>query len=159
MLGDDARERDRQVVPQGEIRPAARLVLAALEDLEDELVALFPVLAQERLEVLHRRRLERLVPVPLVHRGDDANDVLATAHLVGQKVAHAARRLGFRHKQKIISMTTEGPRNVHGRPTEGPRMTQEGSSYSAGIPRAFCGHSPDILSAFPGHSVGIPRAF
>ena len=46
VLRDDARERHRQVVAQRQVGLAARLVLAALQDLEDELIALFAVLAR-----------------------------------------------------------------------------------------------------------------
>jgi hypothetical protein len=42
ILRDDARQRNRQVVAQREICLAARLVFAALENLENEPVALFP---------------------------------------------------------------------------------------------------------------------
>jgi hypothetical protein len=62
----DARQRHGEVVAQRQIGLPARLVLAALEDLEDELIALVAVLAQQRLEVLDRRRLERLEAVALV---------------------------------------------------------------------------------------------
>ena len=92
VMRDDARERHGQVVAQREVRLPARLVLAALEDLEDELVALVAVLAEQRLEVLDRRRLERLEAVALVDALDDADDVLAAPHVFRQEVAHAARR-------------------------------------------------------------------
>ena len=74
VLRDDARERHRQVVAQREVGLAARLVLAAREDLEDELVALFAVLAEQRLDVLERRRLERLEAVALVDVAHDVDD-------------------------------------------------------------------------------------
>ena len=90
ILRDDARERHREVVSQREVRFAAGLVLAALEDLEDELVALFAVLPEERLNVLERRRFERLESVPLVHLADDTNDVLPPSDVVGQKVTGTA---------------------------------------------------------------------
>src|SRR5215210_4625671 len=44
VLCDDARERHRQIVAQRQIGFAGLLVLAALEDFEDELVALLAVL-------------------------------------------------------------------------------------------------------------------
>ena len=59
VLGDDTRERNREVVTQREIRLAARFVLAALQNLENEPVALFAVLPLQRLDVLEGRRLER----------------------------------------------------------------------------------------------------
>src|SRR5688572_23846785 len=50
VLSDHSRERDRQVVAEREIGLPARLVLTALEDLEDQLVAFVAVLAEERLD-------------------------------------------------------------------------------------------------------------
>ena len=90
ILRDDARERHGQVVAQREIGLAARLVLAALENLENELVAFFAVLAEQRLDVLERGRLERLEPVALVHLANDADHVLAATDVVGQEVARPA---------------------------------------------------------------------
>ena len=52
-----------------------------------------PYLPEQRLDVLERRRLERLEPVALVHVAHDADDVLAAADIVGQKIARAARGL------------------------------------------------------------------
>ena len=91
VLGDDARQRHGEVVPQREVG-FARLTafLAALQDLENQPIAFFAVLAEQRLDVLDRRRLERLEPVPLIHVGDDADDVRAPAHVLGKKVAHPA---------------------------------------------------------------------
>ena len=70
ILRDDSRERHGQIVPQREIGLTAAFMLATLENLENELVAFFAVLPQERLDVLERRRFERLEPVPLVHFGE-----------------------------------------------------------------------------------------
>ena len=94
ILRDDARQRHRQVVAQRKIGLAAGLVLAALENLENELVAFFAVLAEQRLDVLDGRRFERLEAVALVDALDNADDVLAPAHVLRQEVAHAARRFG-----------------------------------------------------------------
>src|SRR5207244_1582447 len=47
ILRDDARQRHRQVVPQGKVGYAARLVVAAAENLEDQLVAFFAVLPEQ----------------------------------------------------------------------------------------------------------------
>src|SRR5262249_1507435 len=93
VLRDDARERDGEVVPQREIRFAGVLVLAALQDLENELVAVLAVLPEERLDVLERRRLERLVAVLLVDVADHTHDVLTPADVVRQKIARARGRL------------------------------------------------------------------
>ena len=70
---------------------AALLVLAAFQNLENELVALFAVLAEERLDVLERRRLERLESVAFVDAADHADDVLAPADIVRKKIACAGR--------------------------------------------------------------------
>ena len=66
ILGHHARQRHRQVVAQREIGLPAGLVLAALENLEDELVAFLAVLAEERLDVLGGGGLERLESVAIV---------------------------------------------------------------------------------------------
>jgi hypothetical protein len=60
-------------------------VLAALQDLENELVALFAVLAEQRLDVLERRRLERLEAVALVDVADDAASRIRAPDVVGRK--------------------------------------------------------------------------
>src|SRR5690606_8300400 len=91
VLGDDARERHRQVVAQCEVGLAGRLVLAALQDLEDQLIAFLAVLAEQRLDVLDGGRLERLEPVALVDAADDADDVLPPTDVGRQEVAHPAR--------------------------------------------------------------------
>ena len=52
MLCHDTRQRHRQVVPQRQIGLSGFLVIAALEDLENELAALVAVLPKQRLEVL-----------------------------------------------------------------------------------------------------------
>ena len=49
MLGDDPGQRYGQVVPQRQIGLTRRLVLASLEDLEDELGSLLAVLPEQRL--------------------------------------------------------------------------------------------------------------
>src|SRR5207247_6837885 len=54
VLRHDARERHGQVVAQREVRVAGVLVLAALQDLENQLVAFLAVLAEQRLDVLER---------------------------------------------------------------------------------------------------------
>src|SRR6185295_10035649 len=52
VLRDDARERHGQVVAEREVGLPGCLVLAALEDLEYELVAFLAVFAEECLDVL-----------------------------------------------------------------------------------------------------------
>ena len=70
------------------------LVLAALQDLENELVALFAVLAEKRLDILERGSLERLETISLVHVSNDTDDVFPPAYLIREIVARATRRLG-----------------------------------------------------------------
>src|SRR4029079_508953 len=82
---------DGQVITEGEIGLAARLVLAAFQDLENELIAFFAVLPEQRLEILDRRRLERLESVALVHTPDDADDVFPSPDVFGEEIAHPAR--------------------------------------------------------------------
>ena len=91
MLGDHPRERHREVVAQRQVGFARRLVLAAAQHLEYELGAFVAVLARQGLDVLERRRLERLEPVAPVHVLHDADDVVAAPDIVGEKIAHAAR--------------------------------------------------------------------
>ncbi len=93
MLRHHARERDGQVVAQREVGLAGRFVLAAAQHLVYELVALFAVLARQRLDVLERGCLERLESVALVHAPDDVDDVLAPADVFGQEIAHPASGL------------------------------------------------------------------
>jgi hypothetical protein len=68
------------------------LLLAPHQDLEDQLIAFFAVLPHQRLEVLNRRGFERFEAVALVDLLDDADDVLPPSDVLGQEVAHAARR-------------------------------------------------------------------
>ena len=91
MFGDDPGERHRQIVAKREIRLPARLVFTPPQDLENEFVALFAVLAEQRLDVLERRRLERLDKVaraawtpqsPAARATDTALDPPPTAGLV-----------------------------------------------------------------------------
>ena len=70
-------------------------MLATLENFEDELIAFFTILAHQRLDVFNGGSFQRLETIALVDLLDDADNVFAFAHVGGQKVAHAARRLGF----------------------------------------------------------------
>ena len=94
ILRDDASERHGQVVPERQVRLAGSLVLAPFQDLENELVALFAVLAEQRLDVLEGRRLERLETVALVHTTNDIDHVLTTPNVVGQKITRPSRWFG-----------------------------------------------------------------
>ena len=90
VFGDDARQRHREVVAQREVGLPRRLVLAALQDLEDQLIAFVAVLAEQRLDVLDRRRLERLEAVTLVDATNHADHVGAAADVGREEVPHAA---------------------------------------------------------------------
>src|SRR5437763_8488541 len=92
ILRDDARERNSQIVAQREIGLAGLFVLAALENFEDELIAFFAVLTHQGLDIFDRGSFQRLEAVTLVHLFNNANHILALAHVGGQKVAHTARR-------------------------------------------------------------------
>ena len=78
-------------------------MLPALENLENELVAFFPVLAKQRLDVLEGWRLERLEPVPFVHLANDTNHVFAATDVGGQKVARASGGLNVTGRQDLRS--------------------------------------------------------
>ena len=73
-------------------------MLAALEDLEDELIALFAVLPHERVDVLGSGCLERLESIALVDTLDDADDVFTATHVFREKVAHPARGFSTSHE-------------------------------------------------------------
>jgi hypothetical protein len=104
VLGDEPRERDRQVVAQallGELGHGRRARgegalerLAAPQQAVDEPLALLAVLAEQRREVLDRRRLDRDEAVALVHVLHDPDDVTAADDVGGKEVARPARRLG-----------------------------------------------------------------
>src|ERR1044071_7164616 len=77
-------------------------MFAALQNLENQLVAFLAVLAEQRLDVLERRRLERLEPVALVDVADHTNDVFAPANVVGEEIASTAWRFR-RHRRARAS--------------------------------------------------------
>src|SRR5262245_60892291 len=93
MFGDDSRERNREVVTQREIGLTACLVLAASQNLENELVAFVAVLSEQGLDVFERRRFERLESVCLEHTSNDTRDVFPASNVLGKKIARSARRL------------------------------------------------------------------
>ena len=103
ILGDDARQRHGQVVAHagiadavlgGAVSQRALQLFATLEDAEDELVALVAILAEQRGQPLHGRRLQRLEAIALVDALDGFGDIVAAQHVQRQKIAHAAQRLG-----------------------------------------------------------------
>jgi hypothetical protein len=96
-LRHDPGKRHRQVVAERQIGLSGCLVLAALEDLEDQAVAFFAIFPEQRLDVLERRGLERLEALALVDVAHDAHHMLAAADVLGQEIPGAARRFG-RHR-------------------------------------------------------------
>ena len=107
MLHDVTRERHRKVVTKSffaDFRRAAHLlvrqsggVVARIENLEQELVALVAVLAQQGREVLHRGSFERREPVGAEHPADRVENILAAHHLHGGEVARALGNRRFLH--------------------------------------------------------------
>ncbi len=112
VLGHDARERHRQVVAQGQVCFAGRLVLTSPQDLENQLRAFLAILPRQGLDVLERRRLERLEPISPINGLDDIDDVVAASHILGEKVTHAARGA------RLLWHKVSGARRNRG--TEGP---------------------------------------
>ena len=104
MVRHDPRQRHGQVVTQGQVGLAGLAIVAPLQDFEDQPVALFPVLASERLDVLDGRRLERLEAIALVDVADHADHVLAAPDVGRQEVAHAARWGGGGHQGVASAM-------------------------------------------------------
>ena len=86
----------RQVIAQRQVRLAAALVLAAAQDLEDELLALVPVLAHEDVEALERGGAERLEAVASEHRADQGERPLPGLELAGKKVTGTRRGIELR---------------------------------------------------------------
>ena len=115
ILRHHPRQRHRQIVSQRQVGLAGPFVLASLEDLENQLVAFVAVLPEQRLDVLERRRLERLEAVPLVHLPDNPDDVLTSSDVVGQEIARPARWLCTAHP--LLSHVVEPVRRRSGRRT------------------------------------------
>ena len=118
VLHDIAGEGDRQVVAQPLLADARRLahlvvresggVVARVENLEEELVALVAVFAQQRREVLHRRGLERRKAVGAEHRADRIENVVAAHHLHGGEVARALGYGRFLHVRFSVFVSFVG---------------------------------------------------
>ena len=94
VLGDDAGERHGQVVTQAGVgdvvfgwglgeRPLQ--LGAALGDAEDQLIALFAVLAEQGIQSFHDRCVERFKAVALVDTFDHADDVFRRSTSRGRK--------------------------------------------------------------------------
>src|SRR6185312_14143830 len=70
------------------------LVLSAPQNLEDQLIPLFAVLAHQRFDVFERGGFERYEPISLISAADDIEDVLTPADVVGQEIARSSSGLG-----------------------------------------------------------------
>ena len=104
-------QRHREIEAQSEIGQrlsvARRLkTLAALEDLEDELLVLAAFAAGEEAETLHRRRLDPDEAPATIDVEDRGQGAVAQVDFIGEHVAHASRW---------------GRREVHGHVTSGER--------------------------------------
>ena len=94
------RERHREVEAQAEVgqilpRAPRRLeLLAALHDLEDQLLVLAAVAAGQQAQALERRRLDAAEAVRAVDGDDLAHGRVAQLDLVGEDVAHTPRGRG-----------------------------------------------------------------
>src|SRR5262249_31520657 len=84
--GGHPRQRHRQVITQGQVGLAGPLVLAAAQDLEDELVTFLAVFAHEDVEPLEGRGGERLEPVAGGHRPDERERALPGRKRAGKEV-------------------------------------------------------------------------
>jgi hypothetical protein len=89
----DPGQRHGQVVAQGQVRLAGRLVLAAPQDLEDELVTFVAVLAHEHVEALEGRRLQRLEAVRGVDTVNNGERALPGFQLGGEEIARPRGRV------------------------------------------------------------------
>src|SRR5581483_7520234 len=73
-------------------------LLAALEHAEDQLVAFIAVLAQQGVQALQGRRLQRLEAVRLIDVFYHRDYIIASQYLQRQEVARAAERRGIGHR-------------------------------------------------------------
>ena len=96
LLADAAGEA-RAVAGQQLVVGEARQVVARVEHLEQQLVALVAVFAHEGGERLHGGRLYLLVAVEAEHTLDGVEDVVALRHFVGREVARPFRDGWFLH--------------------------------------------------------------
>ena len=64
-------------------------VVAGVEHLEQELVALVAVLTQQRVQCLHGRRLNLLETIEGIHVADGIENIVSLCHLLGTEVAGA----------------------------------------------------------------------
>ena len=107
VVRDHPRERHREVVAEPFSReveltePAIGAgldrsleLVAAVQQPVEQLITLRAILAEERAQVLDRRRFERDKAEGLIHALDHAEHVPATDHVRRQEITHPAGRLG-----------------------------------------------------------------
>ena len=86
VRGGHPRQRHRVVVTQRQVGLAGALVLAAAQDLEDQLVAVVAVLAEQHVQPLEGGRDQRLEPIPGEHRPDPRKGVFPQLPFGGEEV-------------------------------------------------------------------------
>ena len=69
--------------------------ITAVQDLEEQFVTLFAILAHQCAEVLQRGGLDRFERKSLEHRTDGVENIVAARHLNGQEVARSLRYRAF----------------------------------------------------------------
>jgi hypothetical protein len=111
VRGGHPGQRDRHVIPQGQVGFAGGFVLTTPQDLEDELVALFPVLAQQHVQPLERRGLQRLKPVPREDRTDDRERALPRIQLGGEEITCPRRGIELRRHAPMLP-DNAAPRHI-----------------------------------------------
>src|SRR5262249_27542297 len=97
IVGVVARQRHREVETQSEIGQLLGVAgraqpLAALEDLEDELLVLAALAAREQGQTLHRRSLDPHESPSAIDVENGSQRPVAQRDFVGQDIAHPARR-------------------------------------------------------------------
>ena len=73
-----------------------------------------PYLPSQRLDVLDRRRLERLEAVALEDVADHADDVLAAADVFGQEIPHPAGRACLLRGHQRVYIREKDHRGIRG---------------------------------------------
>ena len=63
--------------------------VAAVEQLEEQFVALFAVFSHQRGEVLHRRRFYLLKTIERIYLTNGVEDIVAAGHLLRAEVARS----------------------------------------------------------------------
>jgi hypothetical protein len=81
------------VVTQRQVGLAGALVLATAQDLEDQLVAVVAVLAEQHVQPLEGGGDQRLEPVPGEHRPDPRKGVFPQLPFGGEEIAGTRRRI------------------------------------------------------------------